>query len=50
MGLLIDEVMDIAKREQLVPFIRNVDQDTSEVKTDFLAVNDVLESLTSANA
>ena len=43
MGLLIDEVMDIAQREQLVSFIRYVDQDTYEVKTDFLAVNDILE-------
>ena len=50
MGLLIDEVMDIAQREQLVSFIRYVDQDTYEVKTDFLAVNDILESSTSANA
>ena len=49
MGLLID-VMDIAQREQLVSFIRYVDQDTYEVKTDFLAVNDILESSTSANA
>ena len=50
MGLLIDEVMDIAQREQLVSFIRYVDQDTYEVKTDFLAVNDILESSTFANA
>ena len=50
MGLLIDEVMDIAQREQLVSFIRYVDQDIYEVKTDFLAVNDILESSTSANA
>lgn len=50
MGLLIDEVMDIAQREQLVSFIRYVDQDTYKVKTDFLAVNDILESSTSANA
>ena len=50
MGLLIDEVMEIAQREQLVSFIRYVDQDTYEVKTDFLAVNDILESSTSANA
>ena len=50
MGLLIDEVMDIAQREQLVSFIRYVDQDTYEVKTDFLAVNDILESSTAANA
>ena len=50
MGLLIDEVMDIAQRKQLVSFIRYVDQDTYEVKTDFLAVNDILESSTSANA
>ena len=50
MGLLIDEVMDIAQREQLVSFIRYVDQDTYEVKTDFLAVNDISESSTSANA
>jgi len=49
-GLLIDEVMDIAQREQLVSFIRYVDQDTYEVKTDFLAVNDILESSSSANA
>lgn len=49
MGLLIDEVMDIAQREQHVSFIRYVDQDTYEVKTDFLAVNDILESSTSAN-
>ena len=48
MGLLIDEVMDIAQREQLVSFIRYVDQDTYEVKTDFLA--DILKSSTSANA
>lgn len=27
MGLLIDEVMDIAQREPLVSFIRYVDQD-----------------------
>ena len=50
MGLLIDEVMDIAQRELLVSFIRYVDQDIYEVKTDFLAVNDILESSTSANA
>ncbi|KAK2550112.1 hypothetical protein P5673_029304 [Acropora cervicornis] len=50
MGLLIDEVMDIAQREQLMSFIRYVDQDTYKVKTDFLAVNDILESSTSANA
>ena len=50
MGLLIDEVMDIAQREQLVSFIRYVDQDTYEVKTNFLAVNDILQSSTSANA
>ena len=50
LGLLIDEVMDIAQREQLVSFIRYVDQDTYEGKTDFLAVNDILESSTSANA
>ena len=50
MGFLIDEVMDIAQREQLVSFIRYVDQDIYEVKTDFLAVNDILESSTSANA
>lgn len=31
-------------------FIRYVDQDTYKVKTDFLAVNDILESSTSANA
>ena len=37
MGLL----MDIAQRDQqLVSFIRYVDQDTYDVKTDFLAVND----------
>ena len=42
MGLLIDEVIDIAQREQLVSFIRYVDQDTYEAKTDFLAVNDIL--------
>ena len=50
MGLLINEVMDIAQREILVSFINYVDQDTYEVKTDFLAVNDILESSTSANA
>ena len=50
MGLLIDEVMDIAQREQLVSFIRYVDPDTHEVKTDFLAVNDILENSSSANA
>ena len=50
MGLLIDEVMDIAQREQLVSFIRYVDPDTHEVKTDFLAVSDILESSSSANA
>ena len=50
MGLLIDDVMDFAQREQLVSFIRYVDQGTYEVKTDFLAVNDILESSTSANA
>ena len=50
MGLLIDEVRDITQREQLVSFIRYVDQDTYDVKTDFLAVNDILESTTSANA
>ena len=31
-------------------FIRYVDQDIYEVKTDFLAVNEILESSTSANA
>ena len=50
MGLLIDEGMDITQRERLVSFIRYVDQDTYDVKTDFLAVNDILESTTSANA
>ena len=43
--LLIDEVMDIAQREQLLSFIRYVDLDTHDVKTDFLAVNDILGSL-----
>ena len=42
--------MDIAQTEQLVSFIRYVDQDTYEVKTDFLAVNDILESSSSAIA
>ena len=32
MGLLIDEVIDIAQREHLVSFIRYVDQDTYEAK------------------
>ena len=50
MVLLIDEVMDIAQREQLVSFIRYVDPDTNEVKTDFLALSDILESSSSANA
>ena len=49
-GLLIDGVMDIAQREQLLSFIRYVDPDTNEVKTDFLAVSDILESSSSANA
>lgn len=50
MGLLINEVMDSAQREQLVSLIRYANQDTYEVRTDFLAVNDILESSSSANA
>ena len=50
MALFINEVMDITQREQLVSFITYVDQDTYEVKTDFPAMNDILESSTSANA
>ena len=49
-GLLIDEVMDIAEREQLISFIWYVDPDTHQVKTDFLAVDDILASSISADA
>lgn len=48
MGLLMAEVMDIVQREQLVSFIRYVYRDTHEVKTDSLAVNDILENSSSA--
>lgn len=50
MGLLINEVMDIAQMRRPVLFIRYVDPDTHEVKTYFLAVNDIYESSSSANA
>ena len=37
-------------KEQLVPLVKFVDPDNGKANTEFLAINDVLEHSTSANA
>jgi len=49
-SILCDEVCDISNKEQLVTFVQYVDQDSSKADVKFLAVDDVLEEFTSANA
>lgn len=49
-GLLCDEVCDISCKEQLVTFLKFVDPDTGKATTEFLAIDDVLQHSTSANA
>ena len=49
-GLLCDEVCDISCKEELVTFLKFVDPDTGKATTEFLAIDDVLEHSTSANA
>lgn len=48
-GLLVDEVTDIAVKEQLLFFIQFVAEDGT-VKTKFITVKDVLEDYTGANS
>ena len=49
-GLLCDEANDVANKEQLIMFIKFVNQAMGKQNTKFLAPSDLLEKLTSANA
>lgn len=48
-GLLTD-VCDITNKEQLVTFIKYVDDDTSKVSTQFIAIDYLLKDSNSANS
>lgn len=49
-GILCDDVTDVAVMEQFVNFVHFVDPDTYELRTDFLFVENVLENSDSADA
>ena len=49
-GLLCDDVTDIATLEQFISFIQFVDPDSGEVRTDFLFVENALANSKSADA
>ena len=49
-GLLTDEVCDITNIEQLVTFIKFVDVNLHKATTQFIAIDDFLKDLSSANA
>ena len=49
-SILCDEVCDISNKEQLISFIQYVDQHSGKPDVKFLAISDVLEEYTSANA
>ena len=49
-GLVCDEVNDVAKKEQLITFIKFVNPTTGKPNIEFLATSGLLEKSTSANA
>ena len=49
-GLLCDDVTDIAIMEQFITFIQFVDPETASLETKFLSVENVLEKSNSADA
>ena len=49
-SILCDEVCDVSNKEQLISFVQYVDQHFGKPDVKFLAVDDVLEEFTSADA
>jgi hypothetical protein len=49
-SILCDEVCDVSNKEQLISFVQYVDQHSGMPDVKFLAIDDVLEEFTSANA